>query len=96
LVSFATTFPISSFIASSSPQFFIYLPAVTITRNKATNFGVLSYLFILCAEILAILIKQNKNIKGICINNTEYKISQYADDTSLALDGSPQSLFCSA
>ena len=51
------------------------------------------YLFILCAEILAILIKQNKSIKSICINNTEHKISQYADDTSLALDGSPQSLF---
>jgi hypothetical protein len=51
------------------------------------------YLFILCAEILAILIKQNKNIKSVCIENTEYKISQYADNMSLALDGSPQSLF---
>jgi hypothetical protein len=27
------------------------------------------------------------------IKNIQYKISQYADDTSLALDGSPQSLF---
>jgi hypothetical protein len=42
---------------------------------------------------LQFLIKQNKNIKGVCIENTEHKISQYADDTSLALDGSPQSLF---
>lgn len=51
------------------------------------------YLFIMCAEILAIMIKQNKDIKGIFINDNEHKISQYADDTSLALDGSPESLF---
>jgi hypothetical protein len=51
------------------------------------------YLFILCAEILAVLIKQNKDIKGIYVKNTEHKISQYADDTLLALDGSPKSLF---
>ena len=51
------------------------------------------YLFILCAEILALLIKQNTDIKGIIINGEEHKISQYADDTTLALDGSPKSLF---
>ena len=52
------------------------------------------YLFILCAEILAILIKQNTDIKGIFIDNiNEHKISQYTDDASLALDGSPISLF---
>lgn len=36
--------------------------------------------------------KNNKNIKGIKINNTEYLISQYADDTVLILDGSENSL----
>ena len=50
------------------------------------------YLFILCAEILAIKIRNNKNIKGIVIDNHEYKLSQYADDTSLLLDGSDLSL----
>ena len=50
------------------------------------------YIFILCAEFLAVKIRHNKNIKGIHINGTEFKISQYADDTSLFLDGSTESL----
>ena len=49
-------------------------------------------LFVHCAEVLAIKIKNNKNIKRITINNTEYKLSQYADDTSVILDGSSTSL----
>ena len=50
------------------------------------------YSFILSAEILSIIIKNNKNIKEITIDNIEYKLSQFADDTSLLLDGSEQSL----
>lgn len=50
------------------------------------------YLFILCAEILSIRIRNNKNIKGIKIGNEEYKFSQYADDASAFLDGSRTSL----
>lgn len=51
------------------------------------------YLFLLCAEILAILFRQNKEIKGIKIGrNDMFKISQYADDTILMLDGSSNSL----
>ena len=49
------------------------------------------YLFILCAEILSVRIRNNKNIKGIKIDNTEIKFSQYADDSSAFLDGSKQS-----
>lgn len=44
--------------------------------------------FLLCAEILEIFIKKNRDIKGIVIHGIEYKLSQYADDTSLVLDGS--------
>ena len=51
-----------------------------------------AYIFILCAEILAIKIKQNKDVKGIIIDGEEYKISQFADDTSLLLDGSEKLL----
>ena len=51
-----------------------------------------TYLFVICAEILAAKIRSNKNIKGIKINNTEIKLSQYADDTSAYLDGSQTSL----
>ena len=50
------------------------------------------YIFIICAEFLANKIRQNKNIKGINVRNSEHKISQYADDTSVFLDGSEKSL----
>ena len=46
------------------------------------------YLFILCVEILAETMRKNTSIKGITIDGQEIKISQYADDTTLILDGS--------
>jgi hypothetical protein len=47
---------------------------------------------LLCAEILGIAIRSDKNIKGITIWNEEFKLSQYADDTDILLDGSENSL----
>ena len=49
------------------------------------------YLFILCVEILACKIREDKDIKGLNISDTEYKISQFADDTSFTLQGDKQS-----
>ena len=40
-----------------------------------------AYLFILALEVLLIQIKENNDIKGIIINNTNIKLSAYADDT---------------
>ena len=45
------------------------------------------YLFILCAEVLACRIREDENIKAIKIDDTEFKISQFADDTTFLLDG---------
>ena len=49
------------------------------------------YLYLICAEILSLMIRSNKNIKGIKIKEKETLISLFADDTTLYLDGSEQS-----
>ena len=50
------------------------------------------HIFLFPDEILAILIKNNKSIKGIKIGDKEFVISQYADDISLVFHGSERSL----
>jgi exonuclease III/hemoglobin-like flavoprotein len=50
------------------------------------------YLFILCAEILGNFIRNDNILKGININGNEYRLSQFADDTQIFLDGSEKSL----
>ena len=40
-----------------------------------------------CAGVLSHMIKKYINIKGIVINNKEFTLSQYADDTQIFLDG---------
>ncbi len=56
-----------------------------VTRGVRQGCPLSPYLFILAAEILAIYIRNNPDIEGIHINNSESKISQYADDTALSL-----------
>ena len=50
------------------------------------------YLFILSVEVLANAIRQKKEIRGITVKDKEIKLSQYADDTTLVLDGCEESL----
>ena len=50
------------------------------------------YIFILCVEVLATAIRRDNEIKGISVGNVECKISQFADDTTMILDGSQVSL----
>lgn len=50
------------------------------------------YLFLLCAEIMGIMIRNINLIKGIVIEDKDYKLLQYADDTVLFMDGSEDSI----
>ena len=50
------------------------------------------YLFIICVEILAHKIRQDKSVKGFRIGNFEQKLDFYADDLTAYLDGTETSL----
>ena len=50
------------------------------------------YLFILCSEFLTLALKEDRQLKGIDINNKERKCSQYADDTSVFLKATEENL----
>ena len=50
------------------------------------------YLFIVCSKILALAIKEDKNLEGIRLLNKEHKLVQYADDTSVFLKASEKNL----
>ena len=57
-----------------------------LTRGIRQGCPISALLFILVVEIMAINIRQNRDIHGISYNNTEeLKISQLADDTTLFL-----------
>ena len=67
-------------------------PFFSVSRGCRQGDPLSPYLFIICAEFLAAKIRNNKNIKGIKVNKVEFRISQYADDTSIILDGTERSL----
>ena len=46
------------------------------------------YLFIICIELLAEAVRENKDSKGIPIFDMEFKSTLFADYVTFALDGS--------
>ena len=66
--------------------------AFNITRGVRQGCPLSPYLFIICAEVLSIFVNGNPSIKGISLFGDEIKIMQYADDTTLFLDGTYDSL----
>ena len=51
-----------------------------------------AYLFIVCGQILCYMILKNIEIQGIIVGNEEFKLTQFAVDTALILDGSHSSI----
>ena len=64
----------------------------TVHRGVRQGCPLSPYLFVLAVEILAKKIRSNSDTRGFLIKENEIKISQYADDTTLILDGSEKSL----
>ena len=62
------------------------------TRGINQGCPISPFLFLCCAEIMAILIKNNSKIKGAKIADVEHVISQFADDSSLFLEYSEECL----
>ena len=65
---------------------------IHINRGCRQGDPISAYLFLIGAEILARLIQFNPNITGLKIKNIEFRLTQFADDTTLILDGSQHSL----
>ena len=65
---------------------------INIERGCKQGDPIAPYLFIICAQILCTLINKNKAIKGVQVGSEEYKITQFADDTTIILDGSERFL----
>ena len=65
---------------------------ISIQRSCRQGDPISSYLFLLGAEVLSIMVFKNPDIVGIIIGENDFKLVQFADDTTLILDGTLHSL----
>ena len=65
---------------------------INIEKGCRQGDPIAAYLFIICAEILLLMINSNDSITGIKIGDTTHKITQFADDTTIILNGTSVSL----
>ena len=69
------------------------LQAFPLTRGVRQGCPLSPNLFILSAEILGNNIRKKKKINGIIIEYTEFRTNQYADETTIFLNGSESLIF---
>ena len=65
---------------------------IKIGRGCRQGDPISAYLFLIGAEILTLMIQKNPDVKGLNIEGLEIKLTQFADDTTLTLDGTQHSL----
>ena len=65
---------------------------INLSRGCRQGDPISLYIFVLCAELLSHCIRECGDIKGIEVHGTEIAVLQYADDTTLFLEGSLQAI----
>ena len=65
---------------------------INIEKGCRQGDPIAAYLFIICAQILNLMLKYNQSVRGIKVGNTEFRMTQFADDTTIILDGTRSSL----
>jgi exonuclease III len=55
------------------------------TRGSRQGCPLSPYIFLICAELLACMLRQKVSIHGINIDNRSFLVSQYADDTIITI-----------
>ena len=69
-----------------------YSDAFPLKRECRQGDPISPYLCIICSEIFALAIKEEKILIGLKIAKKEHKLCQYADDTSVFLMASKKNL----
>ena len=69
-----------------------YTDIFELSRGCRQGDPISPYIFVLCAEFLAHVIRENSDIKGIKVHNREVKISLYADDTTIYIKAERESM----
>ena len=65
---------------------------IILSRGCCQGDPVSPYIFVLCAELLSHVIRENSDIKGVEVHNKEIKLTLYADDTTIFLKPDKKSL----
>ena len=58
---------------------------ISLSRGCRQGDPVSPYVFLLCAEIHSHVLRESREVKGLIVYNKEFKVSQYAYDTTLLL-----------